>query len=129
LTVIGPNNDLREYSDPRDLINDFVAFKLAILQERIDLMIKNYIELDRWLTVKIEFILAVLDEKITFKNKTRDNVKEQILKHTSARDSDTQRLLQLNLLNLTSEQVAANKKEIKENKIALTYWKKTTPNE
>lgn len=128
LTVIGPNEDLREYDDSRELIRDFVDFRIGILKKRIVYEISEQTELLRWLKVKIEFILSVLNNRVTFKNKTRNQVGEIILKETSALDNDVSRLLSMNLLSLTKEQVTALKKEIKKAQAALRYWKKTTPN-
>jgi DNA gyrase/topoisomerase IV subunit A len=128
LTVIGPQGDLREYTDARDVIRDFVDYRLGILQQRIDYEIKEHNELLRWLKVKIEFIDAVLDDHIIFKNKTRNQVTENTLTVTKALDNDISRLLSLNILSLTKEQVVALKKEIKDAQAKLQYWKKTTPN-
>lgn len=127
LNVIGPDDVLREYKDPKDLIRDFVDFRLGILQKRIDLEVKEHDELLRWLKVKIQFIEAVLDDKIIFKNRTRKQASDDILKLTTALDSDVSRLLSLNILSLTKEQVVALKKEIKDAESELRYWKKTTP--
>jgi DNA gyrase/topoisomerase IV subunit A len=127
--VIGAANDLREYNDPRDLIRDFVDFRLGVLAARIDLAVTSHDELLRWLTVKIEFVQAVLDDKITFKNKNRKQAGEDIMSFTSALESDTSRLLSMNILSLTKEQVTALKNEIKEAKARLKYWKNTTPND
>jgi DNA gyrase/topoisomerase IV subunit A len=129
LTVIGAAGDLREYNDARDLIRDFVDFRLGMLSARIDLAITEHTELLRWLTVKIDFIQAVLDDKITFKNKNRKQAGEDIMSFTSALESDTSRLLSMNILSLTKEQVTALKNEIKEAKSRLKYWKNTTPND
>lgn len=129
LTVIGPAGDLREYNDPKDLIRDFVDYRLGILQRRIDRNIGEFTELLRWLLVKIQFIEAVLDDKITFKNQNRKQVSDQILNETVALESDIGRLLSLNILSLTKEQVIALKQEIAEAKKELAYWKKTTPND
>ena len=128
LNVIGPDDVLREYDDPRDLIRDFVDFRLGVLQQRIDLAIKKNTELLRWLKVKIEFIEGVLDDKILFKNQSRKQVGEQVLKNSTALDTDISRLLALNFMSLTKEQVVALRKEIAEAKKALVYWKKATPN-
>jgi hypothetical protein len=98
-----------------------------VLQERIVLAIADQSELLRWLKVKIEFIEAVLDDKIVFKNQTRKQAGEQILTSTKALDTDVSRLLSLNMLSLTKEQVTSLKKEIKDAEAALRYWKKTTP--
>jgi DNA gyrase/topoisomerase IV subunit A len=127
LTVIGPANDLREYKDPADLIKDFVDYRLGILQQRIDREIDQHDELLRWLSVKIEFIEAVLNDRIVFKNQKRQMVTDQILAVTSAQAQDVTRLLALNILSLTQEQVDALRKEITEAKKQLKYWKSTTP--
>lgn len=129
LTVIGPGGELREYDDARELIKHFVDYRLSGLQDRINLQIDQHTELLRWLKVKIAFIEAVLDDKIVFKNKTRKQVGGLILKETSALDTDVGRLLALNILSLTKEQVTALKKEIKDANAALRYWNKTTPND
>ena len=127
LTVIDENFSLREYTDERELIVDFCKYRLGILQERIDARIAEYTELDRWLRVKMEFILAVLDEKIKFKGNKKDDVAQQILTETSAIPDDTDRLLRLNIMTLTKEQVDELQKQSKENTKTLKYWKKTTP--
>lgn len=127
LTVIGPSNDLREYDDVRDLIRDFVTFRLGFLQKRINLAIEEQSELLRWLKVKMQFIQAVLDDRIIFKDKTRDQVGKQIFNETDAIDDDINRLLALNILSLTKEQVVALKKQIREVQKSLKYWQSTTP--
>lgn len=129
IAVIDENNDLRTYSDERELIIDFCKYRLGILQKRIDLRVKELTELDRWLKVKIEFINAVLDEKIVFKGKKKDAVAKQIITLTNAQEDDTDRLLRMNIMSLTKELVDALKAEIKENTKTLRFWKKTTPDE
>jgi hypothetical protein len=62
-----------------------------------------------------------------FKGKTRKQVGERVLEVTDAIDDDISRLLALNILSLTKEQVEALKKEIREAEAALKYWKSTTP--
>jgi DNA topoisomerase-2 len=127
LTVIDENFALREYTDERELIVDFCRFRLDILQKRIQARIAEYTELDRWLRVKMEFILAVLDNKIVFKGNKKDQVAHLILTHTSAIPEDTDKLLRLNIMTLTQEQVDELQKQLKENTKTLKYWRGTTP--
>ena len=127
ITVIGPNGELRQYNDERELIVDFIRFRLDILAKRIDLALAEAQELDRWLRVKMEFITAVLDDEIVFKGKKKDQVAKQILDKTTALDHDTDRLLRLNIMTLTKEQVDELKAQLKENKAVIKYWKSTTP--
>lgn len=127
ITVIGPNGELLEYDDERELIKHFCDFRLTVLQKRIDLELATATELDRWLKVKMEFINAVLDDAIVFKGKKKDAVAKQILDKTSAVAEDTDRLLRLNIMTLTKEQVDELKAQLKENKTVIKYWKSTTP--
>jgi DNA gyrase/topoisomerase IV subunit A len=129
LTVIGPDGKLREYKDERDLIRDFCDYRLGILQKRIDLRKSEEVELSRWLLVKRQFIQAVLDEKVKFKNKKKAEVAKQILENTEALESDVDRLLRINIMSLTDEMVKELDREIVESKNRLKYWKSTTPNE
>ena len=127
ITVIDWNGNLREYDDCKYLIKDFVDFRLVVLGERISESIKKQTEILRWLNVKIQFINAVLDEKIKFKNQKKDQVCVQIKNHTDAIDEDLPKLLALNILSLTHEQVKDLEKQIREQKKILKYWQGTTP--
>lgn len=127
LTVIDPDFKLREYKDERELIKDFCDFRLGILQKRIDKSIESKTEEARWLAVKAEFIQAVLEDKIVFKGKNKADVSKQILAETKAIESDCDRLLRLNLLTLTMEQIKDLMEQIKKSKEELVYWQSTTP--
>jgi len=130
LTVIGPNGDLKEYTDERDLIKDFCDYRLGILQKRIDLQLAEERELSRWLNVKMQFIQAVLNNKIEFKNKKKDEVAQQIYSNTDAlNDSDIDRLLRINILSLTDEMVKQLELEIEECHSRIEYWTGTSPQE
>ena len=127
LTVIGADGKLKEYDDERNLIRDFCDFRLGILQKRIDLRLDEAKELARWLKVKMEFIQAVLDDKIVFKNQKKAAVGKQILEVTSAIDTDVDRLLRINIMSLTDEMVKELAKEIKAAEKETKYWLKETP--
>ena len=131
LTVIDEFGKLREYTDERDLIRDFCDFRLGILSKRIDARIAETTEQVRWLKVKAAFITAVLDDKITFKNRKKDDVVSQMLdvvsKVAPMIEDDCDRLLRLNLLSLTAEMVAAALKDIEDASVILKSWQDTTP--
>lgn len=128
LTVIDYNGKLREYEDERKLVEDFCKYRLGILQKRIDLRKKEFSELSRWLKVKMQFIQAVLNNKIEFKNKKKAEVSEQIVNHTSAMsDSDIDRLLRINILSLTDEMVKQLEEEIRQADADYEHWSNTTP--
>lgn len=128
LTVIDQNGRLKEYVDERDLIVDFCNYRSTILQKRIDLRKAEFTEEARWLKVKMQFIQAVLDEKIKFKNMKKAEVSKQILAETEAKgEEDTDRLLRINIMSLTDEMVKELEKQIKEAQSSLKFWSKTTP--
>lgn len=125
LTVIDENGSLREYDTCTDLIKDFCEFRLGILRKRIELRKSELNDLLRWLLVKQEFILAVLNDQILFKNKKKQEIGEQILKTTSAMATDVDRLLSIQIANLTLELVKKLEQEIQEAKKKLSYWETT----
>jgi DNA topoisomerase-2 len=127
LTVIDENGKLKEYIDERNLIADFCEYRYTVLRKRIDAQLENITEEVRWLKVKSEFIGAVLNSDIEFKNKTKDVVIKSILKTTSATDTDCDRLLRLNIMSLTKELVTQLKHHIADKKEEYKYWKNTTP--
>lgn len=127
ITVIGPDGKLREYDDERLLIKDFVDFRLTILQTRIERRQAEAIESVRWLDVKRQFIGAVLEDNIIFKNRKKKDVGNQILEVTDALPEDIDRLLRINIMSLTDEMVKELEKEIKAAQKELKYWTKTTP--
>ena len=128
LTVIDQNGKLREYNDARQLIIDFCDYRLGILQKRIDNKLKESLELSRLLQIKMQFIQAVLDNKIEFKNKKKADVSKQIYKNTDAVDDhDIDRLLRINIMSLTDEMVKELEKEIKKAKEEYAFWEKETP--
>ncbi len=129
LTVIDQNGKLREYSDERNLIVDFCNFRNEILQKRIDKRRAEYAEESRWLKVKMQFIQAVINGEIEFKNKKKAEVSSQIMSSTDANKDDVERLLKINILSLTDEMVRELQKQINEADKSFLFWSKTTVKE
>lgn len=127
ITVIDQNGNLKEYADERDLIKDFCDYRLTLLQKRIDKNLKDLTEDNRWLNIKMQFILNVIDNKIVFKNKTKEEVIQQIKTTTQAIQEDFDRLLRINILSLTHDQVKELESQIKENTKEISFWNTTTP--
>jgi len=128
LTVIDFKGKLREYKDERQLIKDFVDYRIGILGKRIELRKQEAEELARWLNVKMNFIQAVLDDKITFKNKKKKEVIDQMVDAMIPLvNDDAERLLRINIMSLTDEMVKGLAKEIKEAEKDYKFWLKETP--
>jgi len=126
ITVIDQNGKLKEYNDERDLIKDFCDYRFGVLTKRIEARQKEYSEELRWLKVKLQFVRAVLDDKIVFKGKKKANVVEQILSATDASKEDADKLLRMNIISLTSEMVDELVKQIKVTEKTLKFWETTT---
>ena len=130
ITVIDENGKLKEYDDERDLIKDFCDFRLTILQKRINQQCTLLKESIRWLKIKSDFIQAVLDDKITFKNKTKAQVHDQIMKCVkNTLDDDVDSLLKMNIMSLTKEMVDKLKADVKSESENLKYWETATPSQ
>lgn len=127
IVVIDSDGKLKEYADERQLIIDFCQYRTTVLQKRIDRRLAEQSEHARWLKVKMQFIEAVLDDVIRFKNKTRADVEKQIMSATDATTEDVDRLLKVNIISLTYEMVKELAQQIKETEKAIKYWRTTTP--
>jgi len=127
LTVIDQFGKLREYDDARQIVKDFCDFRMGVLQKRIELRQEEASELGGWLNVKMQFIQAVLDNKIEFKNKKKAAVGKQIVEHTDATQDQIDRLLRINIMSLTDEMVKELKKEIGQAMKDYKFWSREKP--
>ena len=127
LTVIDQYGKLRQFEDARDIVKEFCDFRINVLNKRIELRLEESRELCRWLNVKMQFIQAVLDNKIEFKNKKKKAVAQRIYEETSAlNDNDIDRLLRINIMSLTDEMVRELAKEIRMAVKQSTFWSRET---
>ena len=76
----------------------------------------------------MHFILAVLNDRILFKQQTKKQVIAQMYTaEVPIQGDDAERLLRINIMSLTDEMVRSLDKEIKEAQKDLKFWDKTTP--
>tara|TARA_R110000764_G_scaffold49661_1_gene109697 strand:- start:423 stop:1790 length:1368 start_codon:yes stop_codon:yes gene_type:complete len=128
LTVIDYDGKLREYEDERELIKDFCEYRIGILGKRIELRKEESLEAARWLNSKMQFIQAVLDDKIVFKNKKKKDVIVQMTSaHIALIHDDAERLLRINFMSLTDEMVKDLARDIKVAEKQFKFWSKETP--
>jgi DNA gyrase/topoisomerase IV subunit A len=127
LTVIDENGKLAIFEDERELVKQFVNYRLTILDSRIANMASKCNETVRWLSLKAEFIKAVLEDQIVFKGKGKaDVIKQMETIGLAMINDDGERLLRMNFLTITKEQIADLMKQIKEAKDELKYWNNET---
>lgn len=127
LTAVDATGNLKVYNSLHEIIAEFCDYRKAVLQRRIDTKREESREEARFYRVKAEFIRRVLDSKIVFKNKTKIEVAQQIMKIKEAVTEDVDRLLRINLLSLTKEMIdelVASEAKVNE---AMAFWEKETP--
>lgn len=128
ITVMDINRELKEFDDERDLIKEFVDYRLEVtLAQRIDNKKTLLLAKGLWLIAKRDFVRAVLDEKIVFKNKKKADVIKQILDVVNTDQEGAEKLLQMNIVSLTDEMVKQLEKEIKDVVAERKFWEKETP--
>lgn len=129
INVIGPDNKLRNYQDPNDLIIDFVNYRMGVLQQRIDLAIETCVKQGQWATLKMKFVKAVLADQIDFRGRKKADVIADVVGLLGCEEETAERLLKMNLLSFTDELVIKLREEINEKREEIQYWKTTTPTE
>lgn len=130
LTVIDWDGKLRVYDDVRDLIADFCEFRMGILAKRIRTKIDHYTRSVEWLGFKAAFVEAVLDDRIVFKNKKKQQLVNEISALLGCSETDSESLLRMNFTSLTKEMIDDLRLQIKNEKETLSYWDTTaTPKE
>lgn len=129
INVISPEGRLVQYDDERQLIKDFVDYRLGILQKRIDLAKKQVGERIEWLDLKMRFVAAILKDKIVFKGRKKAEVVSDVMGMFTCSEEAAERLLRMNLLSFTKELVVELKTQTDDAKKELKYWEGTTPHD
>lgn len=125
INVIRPDGLLHHYDDPRDLISDFVDYRMQFLTQRIDKKLTDTEDRIELLTSKINFISGVNDGTIDLK---KYKLKELIqFISTNFTEKYAKQISQLTVGNFTEDEVKSLEKELKVSKKELEYWQKTTP--
>ena len=131
LTVLDQHGKLKIYNDERDLIKDFVRYRMTILTKRIEREIDR-INLDiRWAMVRKVFIKAIaVDESIEIRKRKKAELIEDIRKLSvdgvAITEEEAERLLRLQLASLTEEDIADLSAQIDALCLDLDRWKTTT---
>ena len=130
LTVIDWDGKLRIYSDVRELIADFCEYRMGILAKRIKAKADHYTRSVEWLGFKSAFIAAVIDDKISFKNKKKQVLVSEIMALLGCNSDNAESLLRMNFTSLTKEMIEDLQSQIKSEIEFQTYWQTVaTPKE
>jgi len=123
LNCISEGNNLLEFDSTEQIVDYFVDFRLKTITERKIFMIKKHSDLNDILFNKIKFIQMVLDKKIQFTTKTKQELRDRIegkkLKYID-------KLIQIPVYNLTNEYKEKLEEEVDENNKIIEYYKTTS---
>lgn len=131
ITVIGPNRDqkntdVRIYDTAKQVIKDFVDYRLTHYPVRIKNKIAELNEKHRYASAKIIFIEKVISDEINPRGKTRKQTLTEIEKFDELKEF-SEKLIGMNIYHITSDEVAKLKKDLQVIEKELKHWKKTTP--
>lgn len=127
LTVIDENGKLKEFDHASELINHFVKVRKDFVEIRISNKIKETNEEFQLALAKVQFIKAVIDEKIILQKKTKAKLIEELKAFNESWTPYVDKLVSLNIYHITSDEAKKLAEKAKELKTEHEYWKNTTP--
>ncbi|CAL9991603.1 DNA topoisomerase II [Vibrio phage D479] len=126
VNVINQHNRLASYDDVRDLVKDFVDFRLEFLEDRISNGLKTSLRRSSLADAKVHFIKSVIAGETILHGKT----KAVLTKELSIQDNlkpYVSELLAMTVDKMTSDEVKRLEKEANDARKEHEYWQKTTP--
>lgn len=124
LTCIDWDRKLREYEKSSDLIIDFVEYRKKFTAQRIQHNITTFTRSHALAQAKVDFIEKVISEEIVLKGHTRANAIKEIEKHENLMMFSGE-LISMNMYHVTKDECEKLRKQMREIKKELAYWKKT----
>ena len=125
ITVLDENNKLKVYDEPKELIKDFVDFRLTYFDKRIQNNIKKETDKFNLATAKIIFIKKVINKEIVLDKLSRKESIKLIESYNELKDY-SEELINMKLYHLTTDEVKKLEQQQEELKKSLDYWKTTT---
>lgn len=111
---------LKSYQNPKDVIKDFVDFRLLFVEERITHNIKRCQDEITDLGYRIDFIESVVDGTFVIKNKTRKQMIDELTKRYTI--DYAEKFVNISIYSLSKDNITKLKAKLKEIKNELKYW-------
>lgn len=111
---------LKTYDNVKDVVRDFVDFRLLFVEERIKYHIKRCEDELEDLVVRIDFIESVVDGTFTIKNKTRKQMIDELTKKYNAEYAE--KLVNISIYSLSKDNIKKLKDKLTAMKKELKYW-------
>ena len=125
INVLDENNRLMNFESPIGVIKYFCDFRLKTVGDRITAnLAKTQSEIER-ITERLKFIKLVVDGKIVFKQKSKSEIIDQMIKN-KLNNKYFDYLLDIKIYNLTTDSINAANDKLIELKTEEVYWTNTT---
>lgn len=113
---------LKTYDSPREVITDFVDFRILFVDERIKFNIKRCQDEINDLIYRIDFVESVVDGTFVIKNKTRKQMIDELTKKYNAECAE--KFVNISIYSLSKDNIKKLKDKLRDFKKELTYWQK-----
>lgn len=124
LVTIQPTGEVKVYENTKDMLKDFVDFRMPFYDTRIQNETDKAEAALKLAEAKVLFIEDVLSGEIDLKGKTRLQAIKAIESNEKLVDfSDT--LIKMNIYHLTTDEIKKLKQDITRIKKDVKYWKST----
>lgn len=132
IVTIGPNSnmvtgemDLRIFEHSRDLIADFVNYRLPVVDRRIENMIDVLTKKIPELKARVEFIRIAREGKVNFNQPKKQMITqvEELMEPELAVFAD--KVVGMPIFNMTDDEIVRLNKEYEQAVKELEYWKNT----
>lgn len=121
ITVIDEHGKLKLYDNPNDIVKDFCEFRKTKYVERYKCWYDRDKEKKRVVDIKIQFINAVLNEKIVLKGKSKAQIKAMLGKTKLPNDLiDT--LISMPLYSICKDGLDDLKAKSEEYRLSMEKW-------
>ena len=111
---------LKTYTSAKDIIKDFVDFRILFVDERISFNIQRCNNEIDDLTNRIKFVESVVDGTFTIKNKTRKQMIDELTKIYNA--DYAEKFVTISIYSLSKDNIKRLKDKLAEFKKELKYW-------
>lgn len=126
VNVINQHNRLAGYDDVRDLIKDFVDYRMEFLETRISSGLETSLQRSVLADAKVHFIKSVIAGETILHGKTRAVLSKELTANETFKPFVSE-LLAMTVDKMTSDEVTRLEKEANAARKQHEYWQKTTP--
>ena len=127
LTVIDENGKLKVFQSAIEILKHFCDYRVKIYDRRFKYYIKrDQQEVDR-LSERLRFIQLVVDGKLKFTNKTKKDLKDELINKRSFNKGYIPDLMEVKTYHFCDDEIQSIKERISDLEKDLIQWKNAVP--